>query len=37
MINELLANIASGFPDVYTGLATTLSAEVQLKMKEVLA
>ena len=37
MINELMANIASGFPDLYNGWATSLPAEVQLKLKEVLA
>ena len=37
MINELMANIASGFPDLYNGWATSLPAEVQLQLKEVLA
>ncbi len=36
MINELMANIASGFPDLYNGWAAALPAEVQLKLKEVL-
>ncbi|EFX65679.1 hypothetical protein DAPPUDRAFT_303554 [Daphnia pulex] len=37
MINELMAHIASGFPDLYNGWASALPAEVQQKMKEVLA
>lgn len=37
MVNELMANIASGFPDLYNGWASALPAEVQLKLKEVLA
>ncbi|XP_057376777.1 importin-4-like [Daphnia carinata] len=37
MINELMGNIASGFSDLYNGWAAALPAEVQLKLKEVLA
>jgi hypothetical protein len=37
MINELMAHIASGFPDLYNGWASALPAEVQQKLKEVVA
>lgn len=37
MINELMSNIASGFSELYNGWASALPAEVQLKLKEVLA
>lgn len=37
MINELMTNIASGFPDLYNGWASALPVDVQLKLKEALA
>lgn len=37
MINDMMGRISSGFSDVYNGWASALPAEVQLKLKEVLA
>jgi hypothetical protein len=37
MINELMAHIASDFPDLYNEWASALPAEVHQKLKEVLA
>lgn len=37
MINELMANISTGFPEAYQSWANSLPAEVQLKMKQVLS
>lgn len=36
LINELMTNISTGFPDVYQSWANSLAPEVQLKMKQVL-
>lgn len=36
-MNELIAGIATSFPDLYNNWAATIPAEVQIKLKEVLA
>jgi len=36
MITELINNISTGFPDVYQGWVSSLPAEIQLKMKQIL-